>query len=259
MEEQQTINLGDINLGENKEGLSKKFLLVDLDCLFDTRLPMTCLIDPEGMNRMLGLKQYNKRKKDVFGNIPEALFKRIYETRTKHILEAAKPTPMIEFIKELYADMAFDVSRLAYHFDVGIFINMYPYNFDDSELDSFKVLFNRIYKNITIEFVNKSISELTPSFVRKHIGTMIKYDILYWLEYHTAMLNIFQNHIFGIPLIAPMIGAGSVLKKDINQEYFKLVRKNNSKVAHLEFLPVYMYSYSDEPVDWKKNLKDDKS
>ena len=44
MEEQQTINLGDINLGENKEGLSKKFLLVDLDCLFDTRLPMACLI-----------------------------------------------------------------------------------------------------------------------------------------------------------------------------------------------------------------------
>lgn len=246
------INLEELSLNQQTTDLPKKYLCVDLDCLFDTRLPMACLLDPYGMNRMLENKKYHNRKKDVLGNIPEITFKQIYQTRTKHILEIAKPTPMIDFVTEAYADMAYDVRRIAYDFDVGIFINMFPYDLNQSELDTFKLLFKRLYKDINIEFINKSIADLTPSFLKKHIGVLIKYDTLFWLEYHTSMLNIFQNHIFGITLIAPMLGMGPILKKDINPEHFKTLRKHNSKVASIEFLPIDLFSYTDKILDIDK-------
>lgn len=253
----EEINLGELNTDEFQKALPKKYIVVDLDCLLDTRLPMACMLDPYGMNKMLMSKSYYKRKKDIFGNIPEIVFKKVYETRTKHLLETARPTLMIEFVREAFSDMAFDVSRLAYSFDVGIFINMYPYYLSMSDLDHFKVLFKNLYNDIEIQFINKSVPELTPEFLRKHAGMLIKYDALYWLEYHTSMLNIFKCHIFGIPIIAPMIGMGSVLKKDLNKEYFKTLRKHHSKVAGLEFLPACMFSFTEEPIDWRKVIETD--
>ena len=73
----------------------------DLDTLFDTRLAVASLLDPEGTAEVINNGKYQSRVKDNIGNICGSIIDVIYNNRNKNILQYSLPTKMFGLIQRV--------------------------------------------------------------------------------------------------------------------------------------------------------------
>jgi len=209
-------------------------ILVELDSLFDTRLPLVYMLSPTIAGKISKDGSYTKRLKDTFGNISEDIFKPIYKQRNKSLLMLGTPTEMFNLVKEYiitakYANDSLGVSR-----NLTVYINIYPYKLTVIEqsniVSSFK---NSVDNTIAVKIVSMNIPELTPAWVEDNVGYLIMYNGLDWLEYHISMQTLVNKPLLEVSLLVPTIVAYTTPDRDITKDLLESMMRYTSTVIRL--------------------------
>jgi hypothetical protein len=105
--------------------------------------------------------------------------------------------------------------------DFYIYINVYPYSLDMTELIELEGAFTPVFGDNRIKFVHMDFDELSPKWIDNNLETLILYNAIDWVEYHTANTNIIRTPLISKILVGPAIAEGSIKTEDINKEFFK--------------------------------------
>ena len=218
-------------------------LMVDLDCILDTRHPVLYALDETTAMSMLDDDSYRKRVADQFGNISSDIFRVYYDNRSKSILKLATPTPMLEMIKE-YADAAVtNVLNAKDNIIPTIYLNVYPYELNGDEMLALGTMLHKVIDNVVnIEVVDMDYDKLSPSFVYNNLSNLIKYDIVQWLEYHTAVGNLSKQLLLEVACTGPLIATGNISTSKITQDTFESIRALLGPVTNLVLIQSRMFS-----------------
>ena len=227
----------------NEKGRVKANVLIDLDALLDTRLPVLFAIHRETAISMVADESYHTRVKDVFGPVSEDVFHTYYKNRSKNVLALATATPMIELLVEYcieaYELLADDKEK----HPPTLFINTYPYELSQDECSEIvHVLRYTLPINMDIDMIRCSNKELTPAFINDKVLACIKYDMLEWLEYHNAIGELTKKCLDDVTCVAPMIIHGNKKTKDVKQEDFDDVRAALGHITNLVFIQTRLFS-----------------
>jgi len=220
-------------------------LIVDLDCVLDTRLPVVFALHTPTALSGIEDSTYRKRIKDVFGNIPYSVFREYYNKRNKNVLKLATPTPMLELLGEYCLEAHSLVISEADILTPKIFVNTYPYDLNEDEsLILLKLFYSMLPVDMDIDIIHKSNKELTPEFVANNATTFIKYDIITWLEYHNSIGELAKHPLIDVSCIGPMIANGNKPTSELTQDDFDNVRAVFGPLTNLVLLQTRMFSVS---------------
>ncbi len=109
-----------------------KRILVDLDSIIDTRLPIYRRSGDGDINKILALG-YLERKKEGLGIIKGEDFRKQYSERDKSLLTDTDVTGIIHFLNDLILEASLASSQSIIPFKMELLINIHPYLIDDSE------------------------------------------------------------------------------------------------------------------------------
>ena len=216
-------------------------LLVDLDSLFDTRLPVLMGISEAAAYNVLNSGYYYNRVKDEFDLIPASIFRTIYRYRTKGVLEYALPTHifnvMASILDDIYRD---DTKNVLNKDDKYLYINLYPYELSVNEKDILSSAIKQLIPPVNIKFINVSNVELTPKWIYNNVSSMIKYDLQDWVEWHVSDLSLLEQPILDVLCIGPTRLDDMMSKNTFKKEEVEQVNKVFALVA--DYQPI-SYKY----------------
>ena len=198
-------------------------LLVDLDSLFDTRLPVLMGISEAAAYNVLNSGYYYNRVKDEFDLIPASIFRTIYKYRTKGVLEYALPTHIFNVMASLLDDIyRADTKNVLNKDDKYLYINLYPYELSVNEKDILSKAIKQLIPPVNIKFINVNNIELTPKWIYNNVSSMIKYDLQDWVEWHVSDLSLLEQPILDVLCIGPtrlddMMSKNTFKKEEVEQ------------------------------------------
>lgn len=192
-------------------------IYIEMDGLFDTRITMLSSIN-EDIAVKVYERGYHFRTKDTFDLIPYDVFNAYYKTRNKNILLYSLPTFIFKVIDTVTLEFYSDLKNKEVDIQT-LYINTYPYNFNQEELDKFEDTFYNYISNVKIEFIHYSDVDLTPKVMDTlNINNIIKYNGIDWLEQHNRLMNIIENPMINKNLYVPALinfKTGSKITKEI--------------------------------------------
>lgn len=190
-------------------------LLVELDCLQDTRIATIARIDQMAAQTALS-SGYHTRESDHFPWVDMKLFKELYAKRDRTTLAHSAPTNMLLVVRELLKLMVKN-NEIANHptriHPISLSINTYPYELSKEEQEAILAVYSSRFGDICpVELVTYSPASLSPAFIRQNYATMVMYDPHTWLNLHytadpaTVDLQAFMKTLLhDVTLIAPAI------------------------------------------------------
>lgn len=172
----------------------KHNLLVQLDCVLDTRLAVLGSYDPTIPERILATpeayKKYRTRLVDDFSEygVDRELFKSLWAKRTTDHLRKSMMCPFAFELSDI-SEQIFDQARAAPHTITShdIVINYYPYtDLSENELNALTgALLTRFRTPVEIRFICESNKTISPLYWESQkIATAIIYDFDDWLTTH---------------------------------------------------------------------------
>lgn len=225
----------------------RKGILTDLDTLLDTKFIIALLIGGSTTGEFISSGKYYTRFKDNFGLLSYDIFNAFYETRTKNILTYSIFTNIVNVIAQTSIDMKKDLTK-SDGIDIVLYINTYPYNLSNDELDIFKKAINNLL-TIEVEFINKSTSDLSVSWIKDNVEIMFLVDGLKWIEYKIATLELINTPLLNKTLVVPMLVNGTIKSKDINGNLIDNMANFSSTVINLEQIEVKYFCPSKSAVN----------
>jgi len=230
-------------MSKNRDEVYIENVMVDLDCLLDTRLPVLYYLAPDVAKTMLKDDSYRKRVIDRFGNIPDKLFRAYYRERSKNVLGLATPTPMVDLVIDYCQEAYYSATSASLNKIPTLYINTYPYNLNEEEsMNILELIYKLLPVNVNVDMVCMSHAELTPTFVDANVATIIKYDALEWLEYQSAIGNLAKMPLLRNCVIAPLLASANTPSASITQEAFEEVRSAFGPITNLVFIQSRIFS-----------------
>ncbi len=172
-----------------------KRLLVELDCLLDTRLGTIERLHPPSAAKLYLGEAYYQREIDDWaglteGVVSQAAFDESYKARDPKTLELSRPTRMLGFLSRLTRELdmakitAPDVEK------VEVTINVYPYQLTKREREILETLVYS-YCSLGTEVTTTSLTykEITPARMRDQYDGVILYEFDRWFSLHAKELN----------------------------------------------------------------------
>lgn len=166
----------------------KNTILVDLDCLLDTRVGTLFSLNPEEAQRILG-RGFRNRLSDTVSQfsevISDAAYKEAYENRSQYTLAQSRPTnlnsELIEQLKTMYLKINTPRENLT---DYVIVVNLYPYQFSDVDAANLKFTLEEFLGNdTTVQLCNWLPSSCRLNYLSmRGITDYITYDIGGWIQ-----------------------------------------------------------------------------
>lgn len=228
-------------------------LLIELDCLFDTRLGVLASMGDDALKAALNSNYYN-RVSDYFPGIDYDTFKENYSKRDKRTLFNSIVTPIGRFAKEFALATLDNVNNSPFHYQPEIIVNMYPYVLTPDE----QTLIVKGVKELTsglcnIECVFLSPEKLTPLYLKLNLSILVMYEYDKWLEVH-AQSNEWKKHTApDVTLIAPMI---SMIKTERSssslEEAFVEMQKTVAPFVNLKLFPIEKFCLSLKPEHFQR-------
>lgn len=182
-----------------------KRLLVELDCLLDTRLgTIERLHSPSAAKLYLGKEYYDREIDDwallTEGVVSKTAFEESYRERDTKTLELSRPTRMLGFLSRLTRELdmakitAPDVEK------VEVSVNIYPYQLTPREREVLETLvYSYCSLGTEVKTTSLSYEEITPSLMRDSYDGVILYEFDRWFTLHAKELNtvlIPRNSLF---------------------------------------------------------------
>lgn len=226
-----------------------KGMFIDLDSILDTRLPVITTLNPSYIDEVLTTTNYTYRKKDIFGSLPNDVFKAMYRERSKNVLDVATPTNILDFILGYIADLKRDLKAMVANRNYTVFINVYPYSLNITEVLTLEGLFYEMFNRYTsdisrnhIKIVSMSFDDLTPEWVEDNVESMCMYNGMEWLEFQTNNLNLIYKPLLNIILLVPAIAESRIPISDVNADFFKDLSKLFITLICLHPIPAEYFS-----------------
>lgn len=212
-------------------------IYTELDSIFDTRLPILTAISYPIAEEVVASGGYHNRLKDEFGPISADLFSSIYAKRKKMVLRYSGLTKIIHVVGKIYRDRITDIKNCEIRNTIKIFINTYPYDLSSSEQDELTKAICLEIGLVDIVFVKANNKQLTPAWIRdKDINSVIKYDLLPWIEYHMGKGNFEESSLANISLACPPLLDIYASPKQINLDMYKAIKESLQPYANVEFI-----------------------
>lgn len=216
-----------------------KAVYTDIDSILDTRAVMLAILTNYGKYK-IGDVIYSDRVKDNFGTIPASIFNLYYKNRTKSLLNHAKPTRVPELILDYLSDT---IEITEDRIDPTIYINVYPYKLSAEELETFTVVFMKIFPNINIKLIDTSLEELDPKWIKKHIGLFVSYTGVKWLERFANSNSFIDTSLINVIFITPLLIEGTMNTLEYDDETFDRVSEMLSIFCFHKYVPVYIFNH----------------
>ena len=194
-------------------------LLIELDCLLDTRLATIARISEQSAVEVLK-DGYHGRKADWFEpHVDMTMYTSLYQARDVETLKLAQPTEGFRFVREMvkmYREQAVDTNS-PYSGRFKIVVNTYPYQLNAELTDLIgRALAVRFGALAPCELVSLSPAELTPDAVRTRFCMLMMYEYDPWLSMHynvdpskfttvDQMKEVLKSLLLDVTLFAPAV------------------------------------------------------
>lgn len=215
-------------------------IYIDFDALFDTRITLLSSINEDIAVKVFN-NDYDRRTSDIFDIIPYSVFNAYYENRNKNILLYSLPTFIYKVLETITLDFYSNLKNKEVELQT-MYVNTFPYTFNQEELDRFKITFENYIKNVTVEFINHSDYDLTPAILDSYkIGNIVKYNGIDWLEQQNRLLNIVDNPMLNKNLYVPAL-INFKLNTKITKEIFKTISKSLGIFINVHFTDIIYWN-----------------
>lgn len=235
---------------ENSETNKSSRLMIELDCLLDTRISLLMQMNNIAGKQAL-LSYYHDRTSDNFDGVSFKDFQEAYRNRNKSVLKNTMITPMGKLCKDFAVATLDNVNNSPFHYKPVIMVNIFPYVLSNEECS---ILINSV-RAITsdladIEIVSLSYEKLTPLYLKLNLSTLILYKYDDWLEIHAKSGKWNEVTAPDVTVIAPMI---SMIEQNRNtplkMEAFESMQDISRPFVDLKYLPISMFSMVVTPAD----------
>lgn len=178
-------------------------ILIELDCLLDTRLGTIRKMGVEHAERILNA-DYLVREIDEFDGIDNSAFKELYKARDVQTLQFSSITALVPRLKDLTTFLSELAFERPYFDGIDLAVNVYPYRLSKQELKDIGQCISAWTGGLVpVKLVNIKPEGLTPLVVKSQYAMMIMYDYGKWMEAHSAAFNETQQRCAEIHLVAP--------------------------------------------------------
>lgn len=231
-------------------------ILVDLDCLLDTRLSTYHLIDSTLPSKLLDNGYYTRMSDEM----PKVISKEVrkeylyrYKNRADNpkTLAYALPTNMYKYLVDFYHGYTAD-QIVALSKDRSICsINIYPYILTDEQREMVKrLLLTDLFAYCDIDIVNIDVTKVDIENMVRNYNEYVTYESNAFLNHWFVDFNGFISPAFKVTLPKLAIGDKELigLKEDEELSREKLyegmesMRTSCSGIFYLGFLPPQFYS-----------------
>ena len=229
-------------------------LLIELDCLLDTRISILSELDDDKLKEVI--KNYHNRDIDEFPYYGFNKFKNLYDNRDKSILKNAIVTPIMGLMVEFVNKTLLQIINTPHHYKPKIIVNIYPYDLKEEEINNIiSLIVNKTQQRATVEVINKSIKELTVGYIKNNISIMVMYRYFEWLEYHC---NIKAFEKITCPEVA-LFGPNIYFKPkqnnlDIKQDPIKSTEELAAPLIGLKLFPISLFSFIRPEIEKKEDI-----
>jgi len=225
---------------------NNKNILIDIDSIMDTRLPMVYLLDNDLSSKIVKDGTYFSRYTNEFKHITRDIFESLYRDRDKSVLELATPTNILKLIRN-YCEESYGMdSVLGSTGNMCVYINIFPYKLKSTEYELLKSGLGTLIGGVNIKVISMNIDELTPTWIDKNIRTMVMYDGMKWFERHISNLSLIKNPLLNVQLLAPAIvdmgNSNFINTIDDPEKLFSDVENNAKTLIDLHLLPAKDFS-----------------
>lgn len=215
-------------------------IYIDFDALFDTRITLLSSINEDIAVKVFN-NDYDRRTSDIFDIIPYSVFNTYYENRNKNILLYSLPTFIYKVLETITLDFYSNLKNKEVELQT-MYVNTFPYTFNQEELDRFKITFENYIKNVTVEFISHSDYDLTPAILDSYkIGNIVKYNGIDWLEQQNRLLNIVDNPMLNKNLYVPAL-INFKLNTKVSKEIFKTISKSLGIFINVHFTDIIYWN-----------------
>lgn len=185
----------------------RQCLLVELDCLLDTRLGTLIKMD-ESVAEKVVQSNYQVRDSDrwneLVSDVEQEDYDYLYRKRDVETLKLSKLTSMIPMLGKMVADIQESALNDIEDDRVQIHINSHPYKLSKLDQEALKdALLFHLGGVVELTFVNIPLIGLMPDMIGDTYDGVILYDIDSWLKKHQGALM--ENRIPGVVFMCPAI------------------------------------------------------
>jgi len=230
---------------KNEDAYITKNLYVDLDSIFDTRLPIVYYLDKNLSESIIKDKSYFNRIIDEFNYIDKNIFNVFYKNRNKTLLAYATPTNILRLVYKYYSEVNTSNKMYDNSEPIKIYLNIYPYELNLAETHNIvSGIKSMISKDVEVSIISMTEEEITPSWLLSNVAAVFMYHGMDWLERHTANFNIINNPMLDVGMMVPAIISGNKKKIKTTEygDFFEEIEKSLGTLVKLKFLPVKDFS-----------------
>ena len=194
---------------------NEKGLFLSLDEIFDTRMGLIGLINPEVASQLLLTNQYYDRKGDIEFieklGLTRLQWDQRYAQRDNMVLANSFMTRCIHFIQFYQSEMKAQYKLERHSAIFNVTINTYPYQLEPEFLEVLKEeLFEKIPLSLKIEFVHWDMRKKDMHALNHEFRLVIMYDYGNWMKIHKEkLLGI------GVPLLE------IIVPRLLHEDFFK--------------------------------------
>lgn len=219
-------------------------ILVGLDELFDVRLSTLLEMD-ETYPEIALANGYLTRNSDDFGklipNFDLTRYNELYDKRNILHLANTRITNLIYLLNGVYKKADECLQEKPFAFKKELWVNIYPYVLtEDLKHIASSALEMHLDVKIHIEFIDKRIEDLTPTFIKNNFQNVVLYEFNKWMVAHESALiaNPMPTVSMTVPNLSLPGKAEKAVLKEINSYQIpatSLVQLNYVQHVAIEF------------------------
>lgn len=244
-------------------------ILTELDAIIDTRIGTIAKHDAKLAIEIFKGDRYKERLSDWFmqdGALPFD-YKASYQSRDIDTLQKSKMSNFIYVVKQTLAE-AFVNAGQGMHRDPVLYVNTYPYDLTDDEIEEYRVSIQAIISEpVQIKMAYISHQDLTMRLIKKNFVKLMFYNFSDWLDAQIEDMDkdLEASKNPDLLVVAPAIFSGihPKSKEEVDQlreglpHPFVVFISNIAPIFKLDMVDIKYYSMVD-PTDIVRSTKSQK-
>lgn len=212
--------------------------LTELDALFDTRMGTLMRVSKDRVPEIIK-SGYLTRDRDRFKDVEIEVFQKAYRERDKGTLLASTITPMFWFLNDFCKSTYIGNAETPFLRKPVVVVNTYPYRLTPAEIELIqKGVASKTAGVSEIRIIFRSLSEMTPGYLKKHADIVSLYDPLEWLEVHSVSGLLKTETCPQVNMTGPLLFRNLDVQGVTLHEYHEAIKLMARPFVQIDLLPV---------------------
>lgn len=172
--------------------LQPQNLLIDFDCLLDTRVGCIHVRFPRAF-RSLDVREFCQRDHNLVNEFIDcdfATWKKQWDNRDVAVVESSRPTQFLVELRHILVSKYAQGKSSPITDELKVTINTWPYNFDkDTAYWITESIKEYTWEDLPVNIVSLEPAMLTPTHIKDNYQSLFIYDWIEWMTLHRYSLN----------------------------------------------------------------------